>query len=284
MKKLLLLTLLGFSLSLSTLALAAPKAHPLINEAEVRLDDLSAKSVFRGLYTNRMTTGFFATEEEDLKGLPYVAITSTVEGVQQVAVLHPTLTYTNHEGEKRFLIISEILTLNEDSHEIETCHVCTAAAELYVFKQTNQGFQLLSSSQKKAEFGGSWGRSALVRAGHLEIQKIGHHRFGFFSEHGYMGQGFLSAYLDLISLNEDKPIERHPIATTVEDNTGAHDEDSPLAYAYESTYELIDDGTDYFPIKIVQTGEAPNPKNRIVKINHTQMYHYNKAKNKYLAR
>ncbi len=264
--------------------LANPNKHPLIKEPILLIDDLNSKTIFRTLYQNRMISGFFAPDDEDLKRLPYVAIKSKNKNNQQVAVLHPTLTYKNHANENRFLIISEIIMLEEDSNEPISCHACSSDIELYLFKQVNNGYQLVSSSIKGASFGGSWGRSSITQNDNLNVEEIGTEKSGFFNEHGYMGQGFLSVYLDLISLNEDKPIERHEIATIAENNNGAHDENSPLAWGYDSTYKFINNGSAYFPIRIEQKGEAPNKKNKIIKINQASTYYYDKIKNKYIKK
>lgn len=226
---------------------------------KVQVSDLSFKSVMRTLYAGRMTQVYVDTENEaDLNQMPHIGLTDSTEiGESLVAFMHPVLEYENTDGQSRYLVAIEKVSVNEDGGLI-TCHVCSANMDLYIFKPSSTGgYQLVSRTPEGFDgIGGSWGRS-YFDVNEIEVQPLGRNLMGAVTEVSYCSTGTCESAWMALHLSESDDIGSYHVSEAGADTSGMYDEGSPLAYSYESTADVINNGGKYYPIQLHFTGDMP---------------------------
>ncbi|MDO4896762.1 MAG: hypothetical protein Q3971_05295 [Moraxella sp.] len=273
MKKLLL------SLSLALATLSAPTWA-------TTLDGLDFKNVMRGLYAGKMTN--CVVDDETLESYPHVCLDEMYDPdmpeLSTLALMHPVMSFDNQNGQKRHLLMIEKVALDKGVHL--SGHVGSAKADLYLFKKTGKGYELISRNTKNEEMAGSWGRVHLdLNDIKSSIQPFGKGLMGAMFESGYCSTGSCETYWYALMLPEHGDIKTVFVADAGSNNGGMHEETHPLYYGYESTYQVMPNGSAYYPIQIHYTGERPDDDyERIYKVNETITFYFDKQTNTYTKR
>lgn len=268
--------------------------------------NLDSKAILREFYGDKDMFALYLDDETEeshyLKGSSYVGVK---ENDQYFVVIYRGMyPYENHLGERRYLVALEKKALLEDeeNYRIADCHACGAMAELMIFKEnSSNNYQLLTKAQDE---NGSWGTSSLFKEYYDEaddpaatsqglvlqvamqkLENFGHDKMGSFYTDSYTGQGLTTGALYALLLNDNK-IQIVYVTNHQGDNAGAYGEDSPLYYAYQSTWSVDDSqpALSYYPIKVHFTGEDYNEnlkKPRITAKNQIETYVYDEKSKEY---
>lgn len=289
--------ILSACLALSSLMLiATPATAKSINKqfsssqmAKTTIDSLEFKDIMRGLYAGKMMQVY--VEDEELLKYPHIGLNDGLYDrddpsyiTYTVALMHPVISYQNHNNEDRYLVIIEKVEVHESGYFLG-CTACGAYADFFIFKDLPGGtYQLVSRTSKDGIFAGMYGRLRLDLNGITDsMQLVGRELTGAIyrlSSH-QMGHEF-SKWRSLL-LSENDYIQNTEIDYASDNNLGNADEDSPLHYSFDSTYKVINDGSKYFPIQVHYFGEMPigDDYQNIRRVNKTETFYYNKAKNEY---
>lgn len=258
--------------------------------AKTTVDSLEFKDVMRGLYAGKMTQVY--VEDEELLKYPHIGLNDGLYDrddpsfiTHTVALMHPVISYQNHNGEDRYLVIIEKVEVHESGF-FPGCTACGAYADFFIFKDLPDGtYQLVSRTAKDGVFAGMYGRFRLDLDGIANsMQLAGYELTGAIyrlSSH-QMGHEF-SKWRALL-LSENDYIQNVEISDASDSNLGSvADEDSPLYYSFDSTFKIINDGSKYFPIQVHYYGEMPigEEYQNIRRVDKTETFYYNKAKNEY---
>lgn len=153
MKKLLL------SLSVAIATLSAPAWATTLN-------GLNFKSVMRGLYAGKTTN--CVVDNGTLQSYPHVCFNEVYDPdmpeLNTLAPMYPTISFDNQNGQRRYLLMIEKVALHEGVHIYG--HTSNAKADLYLFKKTGKGYELISRNTKDEEMTGSWGQV------HLDLNDV----------------------------------------------------------------------------------------------------------------
>jgi len=282
MKKILLSLVLSHAVFLTMANATAQTPFSATKMAQIQVSELSFKEVMRAFYSGQMRRAFL--DDEDLEKMPHIALgQADKDGYTTVALMHPVMIYKNNASENRYLIMIEKIQVG-DQGLVVTCHVCAGTADLYTFKKlSNNQFQLVSRSPKNAVFSGSWGRVSLDLEGiSKNIQPLGKNLVGSVFQNDYTSTGTTETWWEALHLSENDYIQSLDIADAGSDNTGNYDEDSPLNYSYTGELDVINNGADYFPIKITYSGEKPSDDyERIIKVSYSKTLNFNRLKKEY---
>lgn len=282
MKKTLLIAALALII-VGLVAVAATSLFPKNKASQVEIRDLTFKEVMRAFYSGDMME--VPVEDEDISAMPHIALNQ--ENNEQditVAAMHPIVSYLNNDGEQRYLIIIEKVQVDSEGLFLQSCHACEATADLYTFKQLDNGlFQLVSRTPKNIEISSSWGRIDLsAQAIHDGIQPLGKNLMGSIFSSGYSSTGTTVTWWEALHLPEDELIRIYKVGDAGSDNSGSYDESSPLYYGYQSFVEVMSDNSKYFPIELTFTGEMPDENyDRIEPVNFTTTVKFNPLKKGY---
>ncbi|MBO4789476.1 MAG: hypothetical protein J5492_00515 [Oxalobacter sp.] len=266
--------------------IASPIAHPLVAGSAVSLKALDAQHVFLSFYAYRKI-GIAVSEGSEINRdrleLPHMAIRYGEEGQNSVALFHPVKPYRTVDGVERFLVMVEIVGL-EDDGSMKYCHGCASDVELFAFKREGGGYKLISSTEAGTVFGGAYGTTA-IDLNELRIQQIGSNTMGFLYETGFTNQGVTETTLMLVALHEDKPIK--VVTVTGDDgysfdNSGMYGEDALESYAYDGQYRLIPSSGELYSIAIDCTGSKPDANGKVQPYNQTEIYRYLSDKGIYI--
>lgn len=282
MKKILLSLLLGHTVFFTIPHAIAQTPFSMTKMAQTQVSELSFKEVMRAFYSGQMHRAFL--DDEDLEKMPHIALgQADKDGYTTVAVMHPVMTYKNNASENRYLIMIEKIQVGDQGWVI-TCHACAGTADLYSFKKlSNNQFQLVSRSLKNADFSGSWGRVGLdLEEISKNIRPLGRRLVGSVFQNGYTSTGTTETWWEALHLPENDYIQAFGIADAGSDNTGNYDEDSPLNYSYTGELDVVNNGADYFPIKITYSGEKPSDDyDHIRKVNYSKTLNFDRLKKEY---
>ena len=260
MKKILLAMTLAIA---TTMGVAANDAHAQSFSSsqmqQTKVRDLSFKSIMRALYARKMLGNAHIADDE-LSQFPNVVLDETSEiGESVVALMHPVIEYEKQDGQKRYLIAIEKPSFDEDGNLV-ACHVCDASVDLYIFKESPLGgYELVSRTPDGYDgMGGSWGRSSFNSediAG--TIQPLGKSLMGSLMNLGYCSTGVCESVWLALHLLESNYIGAYYVGDGGTDTSGIYGEDSPLAYSYESTPSVVNNGATYYPIRLHFVGDMP---------------------------
>ena len=278
--------LLSIAISLGVLSVAAITACAPTSSnneiAQVKIADLSFKEVMRQFYSGNMSRAF--VEENEIEGLPNIALGSANEdGETTVALMHPVIPYENTAGEPRYLVIIEKVSAY-DNGSLVSWHACGATADLYTFKELRDGqFQLVSRTPKNVEFSGSYGRIDLNgRDIQDNLNPLGKNLMGSVLTSSDTGMGITSAWWSVLHLPENALINIYALGDASESNDGDYEEDSPLHYAYEGTFEILPENSTYYPIKLTYQGDKPTEDyERIEHVNYSKIVKFDPVKKAY---
>lgn len=284
MKKALLFTLLlglsGFLTSQNTMA----NTH--IENSKQTISTLSFKEIMRTFYAERLEKVFVV--DDDITQLPYVGIGKTEE-YNLVAVMHPAINYKGNDGLERYFVLIEKVEIDEDGNLGNSCHACTAKADLLLFKKNIDGeYQLISYSQDDELLPSSYGRIHFdTESIQKNIHLLGRNLYGSFYEFTYYNHGYSESSWEILHFNENNFIKTYNTYDNMnllsgESNVGTFDdEDSPLAFSYESSIQVQNNQTTYFPLNIIFKGDKQLDNGRITKYNTIQTIQYQPAIDKY---
>lgn len=275
----LILSTLGVSVMPNQTAWSAPFfAHDM---AKVRVETLDFKHIMRTFYAGRMVQTY--VEDESLQDYPHIGLTDKFDEYHgdTLALMHPVLTYKNHQGDTRYLVVIEKVAIKEGS--LIGGHAGGAKADLYTFKKSSKGYQLVSKSQKDDGFTGSWGRLDLdLKAIATNMQPLGKDLTGSVFENGYCSTGSCETWWEALLLSENDYIGTVMVAEAGGNNAGMYERGSPLFYSFESTFKVINDGSRHYPIQIHYTGEKPDDDHEHIRqVNHQQTVRFSTSKNQY---
>lgn len=281
MKRLLLSVAIGLGSLAATSALAATPAFSAQKVAQVKLPDLSFKEVMRQFYSGRM--GYAFVNDDYIESMPNIGLDSVdSDGERTIALMHPVIPYKNTVGESRYLVIIEKVKAKDGS--LVSCHACQSTADLYSFKQLDNGlFQLVSKTPKNVEFSSSWGRVGLKKESILEgLQPLGKSLIGSIFKNNYMSFGTINNWWDVLHLPEDGFINLYTLGDAGADNSGNHDEDSPLHYDYRVDFKVLPSNKTYHSIMLTYKGEMPTDDyERIERVNYSKIMKFNPVKKAY---
>ena len=282
MKKLLISLIISSSTLFAVPMAVANTKFSVTEMAKVKLDTLSFKEIMRQFYSGQMTRGYI--DDEDISKMPHVALgQADKDEYTTVALMHPMIEYKNNAYETRYLIMIEKIKVGNEGGVV-TCHACTGEADLFSFKQLKSGqYQLVSRSAKDAEFSGSWGRVGLDLEEIVKnMQPLGKNLVGSIFTNGYTSTGTTETWWEALHFPENDFINGYSVADAGADNGGSYDEDSPLYYSYEGHLNVVENGDEYFPMKVTYSGEKPSEDyERISKVNYSKVLHFDAIKKEY---
>lgn len=289
LKKLLLataITLTGLT-AISTPAVASNFSAKKM--AQTTIDSLEFKDVMRGLYAGKMTQ--MHGDYDEWLEYPHIGLNDGLydradssDISYTVALMHPVVSYQNHNGEDRYLVIIEKIKVLE-SGALFDCTGCNAYADFFIFKDLPDGrYQLVSRTAKDGVISGTHGRFRL-NLGDVtgNMQLVGHNLSGTIYRYSSFQQGLEYSLWQIILLSENDYIQHIVVADASEDNEGLAGFGTPLHYSYDSTYKVVNDGSKYFPIQVHYYGEMPigEEYQNIRRVDKVETFYYNKAKNTY---
>jgi len=280
MKKIMLCGVLASSFMFSPMVLAKAVVFNATTIAKTQLDSLSFKNLMRTLYPGQMVN--VDVQDESIAQMPHIGLgRPDRDNNQTVAVMHPVLSYPNTSQQKRYLVMIEKLQVSDGA--VQSCHACSADADLYLFKQLPNGrFQLVSRSAPKAQFGGSWGRVDLdLKQIQQNLQPFGKQLTGSYFKSGYTSTGTTMSSWQALFLSENDYIRSYEIADGGADNAGNYEPDSPLFYNYTSTLKIIPNGAAYYPVCVTYTGEKPMADDTIRHVNYSENLRFDPVQGKY---
>lgn len=281
MKKLLFSLALSLGILSATPLMAAAPAFSASQMAQVKIKDLSFKEVMRQFYSGRM--GYAYVDDDYVESMPNIGLDSVNnDGERTVALMRPVISYKNVAGESRYLVIIENVLVKNGS--LVSCHACQATADLYSFKKLDNGlFQLVSKTPKNVEFSSSWGRVGLKATSIQEgLQPLGKNLTGSVFMNNYMSTGEMTSWWDVLHLPENAYINLYTLGDAGSDNSGNHDEDSPLHYNYKVTFKVLPENATYYPIMLTYKGEKPTEDyDHINTVNYSKIVKFNPIKKAY---
>lgn len=248
------------------------------NAQEIQINDLSFKSIMRGLYSGQMIN----INLEASESLPSVGL--RIDDKVFLATQHPVMEYKNAQNQNRYIFMIEKQEVIGDN--VIECHACGSIVDLYIFeKLANQQYRLVSRSvpSDQSETSGSWGTTDIGLSTIIEsIQMISADTVGGFFESSFCQMGSCSGSLYILALNESDYIEIDYIDEIQGDNTGQIDESSPLSFSYSASYKiLLDTSTSgRFPIELVFEGDRDIDEN-IINYNVIKKFIFDPITNKY---
>ncbi|WP_227832387.1 hypothetical protein [Psychrobacter sanguinis] len=254
--------LISLALSLGSLAtsavMAATPSFSTQQMAQTKLHDLSFKQVMRAFYTGQMNEVY--VDNKNINTMPHIGLGDEKDGEQPVAVMHPIIDYYSASGEPRYLVMIEKVLVDSDEGDLIFCHPCGATADLYSFKQLNDGrYQLVSQSTPDMELSGSWGRidvdSASLKRG---IEPLGINIVGSIFKTSYSSLNQDSSTWYALHLPENDYINVYHLSDAGGNNGGEYHEHSPLYYEYNVEYSVLaDTSSKYYPIMLSFKGDKP---------------------------
>lgn len=281
MRNLIISAILGATLVLTTSVVIANPAFPAAQMAKTQIPDLSFKEIMRKFYSGQMNRPY--VDDKDITKMPHIGLrVADKDSEITVALMHPVVKYSNNALQPRYLIIIEKIKVY-DNGSVVSCHACSGTADLYSFKKIANGkFQLVSRSSKKAEFSGSWGRVNLdIKEIAKNIKPLGKNLVGSTFMNSYTSTGVTEKWWEALHLPENDFIATYVIGDAGIDNAN-YEEDSPLYYAYDSKFTVLNNGTNYYPIKITYTGDKPSEDyERISKVNYSKIVNFDQIKKTY---
>ena len=282
MKKLFISLILCSSTLFAVPMAVANTKFSITEMAKVKLDTLSFKEIMRQFYSGQMSRAFL--DDEELEKMPHVALgQADQDQYSTVALMHPLVEYKNNANETRYLIMIEKIKVSNEGGVV-SCHACIGEADLFSFKKLKSGqYQLVSRSAKNAEFSGSWGRVGLDLEEIVKnIQPLGKDLVGSIFTNGYTSTGTTETWWEAVHLPENDFINSYDVADAGADNGGSYEEDSPLHYSYEGHLKVINNGGEYFPIKLTYVGDKPTEDyEHIRKVNYSKQVIFNPVKKEY---
>ena len=282
MKKLLLSIAIGLGSLTATSAMAATPAFSAQKIAQVKVPDLSFKQIMRAFYSGQMTNIF--VNDTEIESMPYIGLGDKGDEEQTVAVMHPIIIYPSSTGDPHYLVVIEKLKVYADNGSLVSCHICSAKADLYTFKHLNNGqYQLVSKSVPDLKLSSSWGRIQFdTKEIENSIQLLGKDIMGSIFSNGYTSTGTSESWWEVLHLPENNYINVYSLGDAGGDNSGNYEETSPLHYSYESTYQVLPQNSDYYPIKLTYIGDKPTDDyERIQFVNYSIIKKFNPAKKEY---
>ncbi len=260
---------LAVGCSIANLEVLENPASTIKSIEQVTTDDLNFNMMIKAFYNSQMKS--ISVNDEDMKSLPHAGIGSEVAGEKTVALMHPVISYSNLNGDTRYLVMIEKVKVDAEDGALIDCHTCNATADFYSFKRLPDGrYQLVSKTLPESNVASSYGRTRFdVDKFQAGLQPLGEGLIGSL----YKTSGFIygSSYENwtALYLPEDDYIRFHYVG----DAGGYNDygKDSPLDFMYKSTYEVIYDNSKYYPIKLRFKGNKPingDPR-RLRPVNHT---------------
>ena len=281
MKKLLLSLTLSLSVLSAAPVMAAVPAFSASQMAQVKIKDLSFKEVMRQFYSGQMFN--VSIDDDDIESMPNIGLGGVDrDGERTVALMHPVITYKNTSGETRYLVTIEKVKVSNGS--MASCHVCAATADMYSFKKLSNGqFQLVSRTPKNVEFSMSWGRVGLSAEDIQEgMQPLGKNLIGSIFMNGYTSTGTIDSWWEVLHLPENAFINLYTLGDAGSSNAGNYEEDSPLYYEYDVTFDVLSGNTTYYPIKLTYTGDKPTANyERINRVNYSKTVKFDPIKKAY---
>lgn len=279
--------LLSISLGISTL-IALPSyatANTIVENSHQTISTLSFKEIMRTFYATRLEAVF--VQDEAIEQLPHISI-GQKNSNHLVAIMLPSVQYKGDDGLERHLIIIEKVEIDDEGHQTNACHACTAQADLLLFKKTLNGeYKLISHSENDELLPSSYGRINIdLEMLQNSIQPFGNNIYGGFYESSYSNHGYTESSLNFIHLNENQALKVYNTFENMEllsseDNIGKYDDTSPLSFSYNSTVHIKNNQTNYYPIQIYFQGDKPFNNGQIMKYNQIQTIQYQPNIDKY---
>lgn len=294
MKKLFCAALLACSPILFLTPASANPAQFAQQVKPVELTELSFKSIIKTFYadTNRlrkvhlnpdvMKKGDEYAGVKLSKGWGELATGENEGGVIQWAGMTQ---YKSISGEARYLVVMDTSEIQDG--ELANGHPSGSQLEFYSFKKlANQHYQLVTRSYPDIEPRGSWGSAnwdAIEFKKHL--QPFGKQVLGSYGQYSYTSTGETESSWWVLLLPENDYIDFYQIADAAGDNAGAVDSTSPRYFSYDSTFKVVPNGQNFYPINIHYTGKMPNSDySKISKVDKTQTFIFNPSKAKYVLK
>lgn len=257
------------------------------------LGNLDGKSIFR-TYLNNMFS-YYPNEDEissfDLEDKTRVGIENS-DGSRSLAVFRGVKQFINTAGEYRYLAIIEKIPMLEYVDEYGGqdwslsfgCHACSSDLLLISFKKLdNQNFKELAKLDYQAA--GSWGRAELLQSD-FKVMALGLNTMGISYESNHCGGGSCEGTLRMLMM-DDNQIRDVYVADTWGQNYTFVDENSPLAYSFQSDWRVdtSDPGRELYPIIINYEGDKVDTDHRgkpiFTDMNRTQIFEFDKKSGQY---
>lgn len=264
-------------------AMAASPTFSTQKMAQTKLFDLSFKQVMREFYNGQMTDAL--VQNEDIESMPYIGLGYPKEGQQTIAIMHPVVHYENIADESRYLVVIEKVIVDANTNQLQACHACNATADIYSFKQLDDGgFQLVSKKHPDAILPNNYGRIQFDSKSFLKgLQPLGTNLIGsLFTTDDYFS-GATYNYWEALHLPEDDYINSITVGDAGSDFGGMYEQDSPLYYKYDVGLRVVYDDSKYYPILLDLYGDMPFERDykRIEPVNSIVGMQYDSAKREY---
>lgn len=250
MKKLLAILLILSGIALSIIVFKPQKS--------VQISSLDFDNIVSTFYENK--TADVQLNEGEIKdeyiGLREKYNDNNGNTFNMIATLYSIIKYKNISNEYRYLAIIEKRKIYNGY--IETCHACSATADLYIFKKLkNDKFELVSKTNKSIDFPSMFGEIRTTQEDLLKgIQPIGKNLMASIFEFYYSNQGYTEVSRYVLTLPEHNYINLYYLGLSEEGNGGnfTDEDDTSLMYHYKSTVSTINNGKKYYPIQVTYKG------------------------------
>ena len=251
--------------------------------AKVHVNSLDFKPIMRALYAGK--TVHYPLKDKSLITQPHIGLKESFDdtdtNAKTLAIMHPILTYTNHQGQTRYFVIIEKAAITHG--DLMGDGTLDTTADLYVFKKVAGGYQLVSKSNEDIAFTNNWGQTNLdLEAIAKNMQPLGKNLTGSIIQNSHCSSLSCETWWQALFLPENDYIQTVLIADAGGSGGGMYEGDQPLSYGFDSTFKVINDGSPYYPITIHYTGEKPDDDYKYIKpTNHKQTVRFSPTKNQY---
>lgn len=244
---------------LPTVAMAKPAQALVYEKAAVNVERLSFKEILTHVYQTKPKAA--PAELQQISKAPKVIIQARGEEQREYLLsMLPTVTYKNTAGETRYLVVMQ--KNNYYDGQIMSCRACSANADMFIFKQIDGRYYLVSATFDMEDLPGGNGELKLDLAQvNKNIQPFGQTLTGSYFEAEFSGAGgqSSSAWYGLL-LREGDPIQLIFIGDAGGDTSSYYADRPEMAWTTKSTLKVLPNSAAYYPIQVTYRGVGGKAK------------------------
>ena len=225
----------------------------------VNVKSLSFEEILSRVYQTQPKT--VPVELQQISKAPKAIIQARgAEQREYLLSMLPVVTYKNTAGEIRYLVVMQ--KNNYYDGQIMSCRACSANADMFIFKQIDGRYYLVSATFDMEDLPGGNGELKLDLAQvNKNMQPFGQTLMGSYFEAEFSGAGGQrsSAWYGLL-LREGDPIQLVFIGDAGGDTSSYYADRPEMAWITTSTLKVLPNAAAYYPIQVSYRGVGAKTK------------------------
>lgn len=254
MQKYLRATIMALSVSaLPIVAMAKPVQALVYEKTAVNVKSLDFDEILNRVYQTKPLAVPAALQE--ISKAPKAIIQARSEEQREYLLsMLPVVTYQNTAGETRYLVV--VQKNNYYDGQIMSCRACSPNADMFIFKQIDKRYYLVSATFDMGDLPGGNGELKLdLTQVNKNMQPFGKELTGSYFEAEFSGAGGQrsSGWYGLL-LREQEQIQLVFIGDAGGDTSSFYADRPEMAWTTTSTLKVMPNGAAYYPIQVTYRG------------------------------